>query len=113
METITENILQLQPTKNQIEGRKRKLNGYNVFLSRFFAQFETLGENEKRDLLCKSDIHSVNDYIASDEDSIVIKPSTNNIDIIRLASWHWRHTSTEIKQAWKSKACKGNELPIL
>ena len=51
METITENILQLQPTKNQIEGRKRKLNGYNVFLSRFFAQFEDLDEDEKRDLL--------------------------------------------------------------
>ena len=82
METITENILQLQPTKNQIENRKRKLNGYNVFLSRFFAQFEDLDEDEKRDLLCKSNIHSVNDYIASDEDSIVTKPSTNVIDII-------------------------------
>ena len=113
METITENILQLQPTKNQIEGWKRKLNGYNVFLSRFFAQFEDLDEDEKRDLLCKSNIHSVNDYIASDEDSIVTKPSTNVIDIIRLASWRWRRTSADIKQAWKLKACEVNELPIL
>lgn len=113
METIVENILRLQPSKSQIEGRKRRLNGYNIFLSCFFAQFEDLGEVEKRDLLCKSNIHSVNDYIASDEDSIVTKPSTNNIDIIRLASWYWRHTSAEIKQAWKSKAYEVNELPIL
>ena len=113
METITDKILQLQPTKNQIEGRKRKLNGYNVFLSRFFAQFEDLKEDEKRELLCESNIHSVNDYIVSDEDSIVTKPSTNVIDIIRLASWRWRRTSPDIKQAWKLKACEVNELPIL
>ena len=113
MESTTEDILRLEPTRTQIEGRKRKLNGYNVFLSRFFTQFDDLGEDEKRDLLCKSNVHSLHDYLASDEDSIVTKPSTNNIDIIRLASWHWRQKSTQIKEAWKVKACEVNELPIL
>ena len=41
------------------------------------------------------------------------KPSTNNIDIIRLASWRWRRTSDDIKQGWKSKVCEVNELPTL
>ena len=113
MESTTEDILRLEPTRTQIEGRKRKLNGYNVFLSRFFTQFDDLGEDEKRDLLCKSNVHSLHDYLASDEDSIVTKPSTNNIDIIRLASWHWRQKSTQIKEAWKVKACEVNALPIL
>ena len=113
MESTAENILRLQPTQTQVEGRKRRLTGYNIFLSRFFSQFEDLGDDEKKELLCKSSIHSLNDYIASDEDSVVTKPSTNNIDIIRLAAWQWRHTSAELKQAWKLKACEVNELPIL
>ena len=113
MESTAENILQLEPTRNQVEGRKRKLNGYKLFLSCLFSQFEDLGENEKRDILCKSSIHYVNNYIASNEDSVVTKPTTNNIDIIRLASWHWRHTSDEIKEAWKTKAYEVNTLSIL
>ena len=87
MEINTENILQLQPTMNQIEGQKRKLSGYNVFLSRFFTQFEDRDEDDKRELLCKSNTHCANDYIVCDEDSSVTKSSTDNIDIIRLALW--------------------------
>ena len=90
-------ILQLQSTKNQIEGWKRKLNEYNVFLSCWFDQFEDLDKNEKRDLVCDLNVHCASDYVTSDLDSTKTKPFTNNNAIVTLASWRWRCTSDEIK----------------
>ena len=113
MERSADNINRLRPTRKQIEGTKRKLNGYNVYLGRFFADFRRVNEDEKKRLLCAAGIHDMRDYVASDEDSVVTKPSANNIDIIRLAALRWRHTVDDVKEAWKLKAGEINRLPIL
>ena len=75
MERSADKINRLRPTRKQIEGTNRKLNGYNVYLGRFFADFRRVNEDEKKRLLCAAGIHDMRDYVASDEDSVVTKPS--------------------------------------
>ena len=75
-------IRSLSPTKKQVNGNKRKLNGYHAYIGMFFTEFATLDEEEKKEMLCAAGIHDSNDYITSEEDSVVSCPSIHTTDII-------------------------------
>lgn len=106
-------IQNLQPTIRDIYGTKRNLNGYNVFLRYYFNCFKSLTEEDRKELLCRLGIHSMEMYLLSEEDSVVSAPEVCTTDTIKAAAMAWKELSLEARNAWKVVALRINNLPII
>ena len=106
-------VQNLRPTSRDIYGSKRSLTGYNVYLRYFFANFKSLTDEEKKEMLCDMEIHSIDMYLLSEEDSVVSVPKASTVEIINAAAKKWRKMGLGVKNAWKQLAMDINMLPIL
>ncbi len=79
-------IQNLRPTSRDIYGSKRNLTGYNVYLRYFFVNFKSLTDEEKKEILCDMEIHSIDMYLLSEEDSVVLVPKASTVEIINAAA---------------------------
>ena len=106
-------VQNLTPTSRDIYGNKRSLTGYNVYLRYFFLHFKLLTDDNQRELLCDTGIHTEETYILSDEDSVISLPEVTTVGIIKVAAIEWSKIELETKRAWRELATMISNLPIL
>ena len=113
-QTSQHQILSLQQSTKEIHAKNRKKNGYNVYMSWCFIEFNELDYEQKKDRLVEARIRTSYEYEEYEENiSIASEPDATTVDILRLAARNWRYMSDDLKDAWRERATIINQLPII